>query len=197
MATHASSSRPRFARYRPSEREIQGRHFWAVPEGGICLSVFLVVSPAGDKERVLLGRPDPRAAWESMATLEAAHVAAIGDRWILPASHLLEWESPNEAAHRVAFQQLGLSKPRLCGPEVFSETYPSVVDPESGLHWDVDFVYRLELPEGEIAHPPAWRDLVFHPTQSLTRAQIARGHGDILVLCGHPLKDQNAPPPNP
>ncbi len=132
-----------------------------------------------------------------MATLESEHVAAIGDRWILPASHLLEWESPTDAAHRVAFQQLGLSKPRLRGPEVFSETYASMIDPESGPHWDVDFVYRLELPEGDFGHLTAWRDLVFHSTRSLTPAQIARGHGDILVLCGYPLKNPNPPLPDP
>jgi len=131
-----------------------------------------------------------------MASLEPEHIAAMDDRWILPASHLLEWESPNDGAERVALEQLGLAPHRLRGPEVLSETYPSMIDPESGLHWDIDFVFRLDLPESELGRPPAWRELVFHPTPSLARSQIARGHGDVLALCGYSWKDDR-PRPDP
>jgi ADP-ribose pyrophosphatase YjhB (NUDIX family) len=179
----------RFARYRPSERDVQGRHFWAVPEGGLCLSAFLLLTRQGQPGRVLLGRPDPRAPWTSFATLEPAHVKIIGERWILPASHLLEFESPDRAAQRIVREQLELPAASLDGPAVFSEAYPSAIDPESGSHWDIHFVFRGERPDDEILSPTAWRELEYHDPNKLSHSEIARGHADILGLVGIGLRD--------
>jgi len=177
----------RFARYRPTERTIQGRRFWSVPEGGVCLSAFLVVQPVGIPTRVLLGRPDPQAPWEEMATLEDGHLGSIGNRWILPASHLLEFESPSDSAERILREQLGTPDLTLRGPEVFSETYPSAIDPESGSHWDLHFVFRGDWSANGTPRSSAWRELAFLELSSLTGADIARGHADILALAGLPL----------
>ena len=177
----------RFARYRPTARSIRGRRFWSVPEGGVCLSAFIVLRPSETSTKVLLGRPDPRAPWAQMATLEDAHVRSIGNRWILPASHLLEFESPTDSAQRILRQQLEITDLPLQGPEVFSEAYTSVIDPESGAHWDLHFVFRGEWPSGEPPRAAAWRELTFVEPRTLTRADIARGHADILGLAGRPV----------
>lgn len=183
----ASSSAPRFARYRPTEREVRGRHFWAVPEGGMCLSAFLVLTDPADSTRVLLGRPSPAAPWSALGSLDPGHLASLGERWILPSSHLMEWESPFRAAERVAVEQLGRPTLALRGPEVFSETYPSAIDPESGPHWDLHFVFRGEWTDGPA--PPVWRDLSLRRVAGVPRSEFGRGHADILALAGMPVHD--------
>ena len=192
MADPPAPDLPRFARYRPTERSIRGRRFWSVPEGGVCLSSFLVLQPSTTPTTVLLGRPDPQAPWEQMATLEPAHVRSIGNRWILPASHLLEFESPADSAARILRQQLGTADLTLRGPEVFSESYPSAIDPESGTHWDLHFVFRGDWPSDRPPNSEAWRQLAFVDPRVLTRADIARGHADILALVGLPVGESRA-----
>jgi hypothetical protein len=187
MTGAAPTDRRRFARYRPTEREIRGRHFWAVPEGGLCLSVFLVLTDPVDPTRVLLGRPNPAAPWSKLGSLDPSHATSLGDRWILPASHLVEWESPTRAAARIAAEQLGRSDLALRGPEVYSEFYSSVIDPESGPHWDFHFVFR-----GEWTPAPrssAWKELVLRRTDELRRAEIGRGHADVLALAGMTVRE--------
>jgi hypothetical protein len=182
----------RFARYRPSDRILQGRRFWTVPEGGICLSAFLVLRSPNAPGAVLLGKPDPRAPWEEMATLEDAHLRAIGERWILPASHLREFESPHDAGKRILREQLGAAEPVLRGPEVFSETYPSALDPAAGSHWDLHFVFQGDWSSEAAPRSAAWRELKFVDLRSVSRSDIARGHADILALAASPVGD---PPP--
>jgi hypothetical protein len=183
----------RFARYRPTERVIHGRHAWSVPEGGLCLSAFVVLRSGETPKTVLLGKPAPEAPWEELAALEEAHLRAVGDRWILPASHLLEFESPAEAAQRVLRQQLGIPDLVLRGPEVFSEAYPSSIDPESGTHWDLHFVFQGESPSDRPLRSAAWRELALVNPSALTRADIARGHADILALAGVVVGDPEPP----
>jgi ADP-ribose pyrophosphatase YjhB (NUDIX family) len=191
MDTPPPTNVPRFARYRPTERSIQGRRFWNVPEGGVCLSTFIVLRPVGTPTKVLLGKPDPQAPWEQMATLDQAHLRSIGNRWILPASHLIELESPTDSAERILRQQLGITEVPLQGPEVFSEAYPSAIDPESGTHWDLHFIFRGDWPSARVPRFAVWRELAFVDPRDLTRADIARGHADILALAGLPV---GAPP---
>ncbi len=124
-----------------------------------------------------------------MATLEDAHLRSMGDRWILPASHLQEFESPPDAALRVLRQQLGGPEISLQGPEVFSETYPSVIDPESGTHWDLHFVFRGLVPLDAVPQSSVWRELRFVDRRTVRPADLARGHADILALAGLPVGD--------
>ncbi len=179
----------RFARYRPTERYIQGRQAWAVPEGGLCLNAFVIVTPEGERDAVLLGRPDPAAPWASLAALSSVHLQDVGARWILPASHLLEFESPTDAARRILDQQLGLAGSEPSGPEVFSETYPSVIDAGSVPHWDVHFVFRAEWPADRRVAAPPFRELAMRRALETSRSEIARGHGDVLALAGYRLRD--------
>jgi ADP-ribose pyrophosphatase YjhB (NUDIX family) len=174
----------RFARYRPTERVIHGRRFWAVPEGGLCLSAFVVVRSDHAPVRVLLGKPDPTAPWEEIATLEEPHLRSIGNRWILPASHLHEFESPSGCAQRILTQQLGGMDLALRAPTVFSEAYASAIDPDSGTHWDLHFVFEADASAGGAPPSAVWRELAFVDPTTLTPGDLARGHSDILALVG-------------
>src|SRR5208282_3770785 len=122
----------RFARYRPAEGEVAGRRMWAAPRAGLCLSVFVLVGDPKNPNLVVLGRPAASAAWTEIGSLEPAHLESLQDRWLLPACHLVEFETPRAGAERVVREQLGLERIELRGPEVFSESYPSRIDPESG-----------------------------------------------------------------
>jgi ADP-ribose pyrophosphatase YjhB (NUDIX family) len=160
---------------------------WTVPRAGLCLSVFVLVGDPKNPNLVLLGRPAATAPWAEIGSLEAAPLAALQDRWLLPASHLLEFESPRAAAERVVREQLGLDHFELRGPEVFSESYPSRHDPEAGTHWDLHFLFRLDWPRGRELRSPAWKELRMIDTRMVAAPSIGRGHGDILILAGYPL----------
>ena len=177
----------RFARYRPSEGEVANRRMWTPPRAGLCLSVFLLVGDPKNPNLVVLGRPAPAAAWQEIGNLEPAHLESLQDRWLLPASHLLEFESPRSGAERVAREQLALDQVELRGPEVFSETYPSRLDPESGNHWDLDFLFRADWPRGRELHSTAFKELRLIDTRLVAAPNLGRGHGDILILAGYPL----------
>jgi len=183
----AAATPRRFARYRPTEGEVAGRHVWAVPRAGLCLSVFLLVGDPKNPNLVVLGRPAASAPWEEIGSLDPAHRESLQDRWLLPASHFVEFESPRTAAERVAREQLGLEQVELRGPEVFSESYPYRSDPENGIHWDLDFLFRADWPRGRELQSPAFKELRLIDTRLLAGPQIGRGHGDILMLAGYPL----------
>src|SRR5256886_15253490 len=48
----------KFCRFAPTDRPLQTRE---IPEGGICLSAFVVLSESGHRDRVLMGHLDPSA----------------------------------------------------------------------------------------------------------------------------------------
>jgi len=183
---NAASPR-RFARFRPTEGEVAGRHMWAVPRAGLCLSSFVLVGDPKNPNLVLLGRPAPTAPWAEIGNLEPKHLESLQDRWVLPASHLVEFESPRAAAERVVREQLGIDRLELRGPEVFSESYPSRIDPETGMHWDLHFVFRADWPRGREMSSPSFKELRLIDTRLVAAPQLGRGHGDILILAGYPL----------
>ncbi len=177
----------RFARYRPNEGEVAGRRMWAAPRAGLCLSVFVLVGDPKNPNLVVLGRPAASAAWTEIGSLEPAHLESLQDRWLLPACHLVEFETPRAGAERVVREQLGLEHIELRGPEVFSESYPSRIDPESGTHWDLDFLFRADWPRDRELHSPAFKELRLIDTRLVTAPHLGRGHGDVLILAGYPL----------
>jgi hypothetical protein len=127
-----SENEPRvFARWR---READpGPGYWSIPADGGCLSVFLLVADPTDPARIALGTPDPQAPWSRIGALDADRLARIGDRLMLPSSHLVEYESPDAAARRIAYEQLGRTDLVLTGPHVISDSYarPGSEDPRS------------------------------------------------------------------
>src|SRR5206468_1102920 len=51
----------KFCRFAPTDRPLQTRE---IPEGGICLSAFVVLSESGHRDRILMGHLDPSAGWD-------------------------------------------------------------------------------------------------------------------------------------
>jgi ADP-ribose pyrophosphatase YjhB (NUDIX family) len=154
-----------------------------VPDDGMCLSAFLLVRPEGRDGEVLLGRLAPAADWARIGGLDAARVARVGDRWMLPSSQLLLGEPPTEAAARIAREQLGVTVPTLVGPSVYSEAYRRSPGPRDA-HWDLHFVFHGRWPTASFPPSPAFRELAFIDVARLPRAQIARSQGDVLELAG-------------
>ena len=163
----------KFARFNPADRPMTTRE---IPEGGICLSAFLVIGETGHPERVLLGHLDPSVSWDHVGALDPERAEANRDSWMLPSSHLMLGESPQAAAERILKEQLGLPMLELEGPHVFSEVYGAK------NHWDLHFVFIGE--RDQIAQHPAWTDLAFVDVNDTPRDQIARYHEDILALVG-------------
>ena len=145
-----------------------------IPEGGMCLSVFLVLWHV-DRRRVLLGKVNPDHDWVRAGALSRESAEKASGRWMLPSSHLLLYESAEDAAERVLREQLGLGWNDLKSREfhVFSEAYGKP------KHWDTEFVFQGEIvqaPKG-----PAWRGLKFVDVSALPDAEFARNHQDILA----------------
>jgi len=158
-----------------------------VPGDGMCLSTFLVLrSPTAPRE-VLVGRIDPSGPWWEVAGLDSARVTRIGDRWILPATQLLLFEGPQEAAARIASEMLGKPTMNVGLPRVFSEAYPRGSTP-GDPHWDLHFVFSASWPGGalEAARGKLWKELRFVDVERTPAASFGRGHGDVLALVGLP-----------
>ena len=174
-----SGAERRFSRLRDDSGDPAS--YSPLPDDGMCLSAYLLLSPEGDPSRVLLGRPDPSGPWAAIGAMGRRRVEAI-DAWMLPSCHLMLFEGPREAAGRIAREQLGLERVALHGPEVFSEAYHrggARRDP----HWDLQFLFRGTLgPTPPSA--PAWTELAFIDARALPETAFARGQGDILRLAG-------------
>lgn len=149
-----------------------------IPEGGMCLSTFLVLNATGHEERVLMGRLDPAQPWDHIGALDRERAQANSNGWMLPSSHLLIGESPTAAAERILKEQLGLpsGSQSLSGPLVFSEVY----GPKN--HWDLEFVFLGA--RDQIAQHPVWTELRFVDVNETPRDQFARYHEDILAHVG-------------
>jgi ADP-ribose pyrophosphatase YjhB (NUDIX family) len=163
----------KFTRFNPQDRPMTTHE---IPEGGICLSAFLVIGEAGHPERVLMGHLNPSAPWDHIGALDPERAEVNSRGWMLPSSHLLLGEAPEAAAERILKEQLGLPLLPLNGPHVYSEVYGAK------NHWDLEFVFIGE--RDQIAEHPAWSDLSFVDVNATPRDQIARYHEDILAHVG-------------
>ncbi|HYY47870.1 MAG TPA: NUDIX hydrolase [Thermoplasmata archaeon] len=163
----------KFTRFNPADRPMTTRE---IPEGGICLSAFLVINEAGHPERILMGHLDPSAPWDHIGALDPERAEANRHGWMLPSSHLMLGESPEAAAERILKEQLGPPMVELEGPYVYSEVYGAK------NHWDLHFVFLGE--RDRVAQHPAWSELAFVDVNATPRDQIARYHEDILALVG-------------
>ncbi len=154
-----------------------------VPEGGTCLSSFLVVSRGND---VLVGKMKNPQVWVDRFFVgeKFAPVYASSGKYILPASHLAWYESPQEAALRVASEQIGYAPRskedlRLLDVQSFVSGDPN--NNKEPPHWDFCFVYELKLHTGEELKKPEWfEELKFVERGNLKVDDFTRGHGDIL-----------------
>lgn len=160
-----------------------------VPEGGLCLSAFLLITEPGHSERVLMGHLNPAAPWDHIGALDASRTAVHSRGWMLPSSHLLLHESPDEAARRIATEQLERPDVRLGEARVVSEVYTPRRFPELVKHWDLEFLFRGEWPGGAAPRAAAWTDLQFVDTTTTPKSAIARSHEDVLASAGWTLRE--------
>jgi len=147
-----------------------------VPQGGMCISAFLVISKKGEPGNVLMGRINKNAEWDHIGALNGKRLERFASGWMLPSSHLILFETPEGAARRILREQLGIKNQALHGPLTFADT--------SGTanHWDLGFIFS-----GERETTPfnaAWDDLKFVEVGKLKRDEIVRSQLDVLAYAG-------------
>ncbi|HXW66599.1 MAG TPA: hypothetical protein VEL82_01775 [Thermoplasmata archaeon] len=172
----------RFARLRPGTVS-ESDEFSVVPSDGMCLSSFLVISPAERASEVLLGRVHPDPGWAERGALGPARAARVAERWMLPSSQLLLFESPSEAARRIGREMLGVEL-EPGAPAVFSEAYQRPEPEGPDPHWDLEFIFRPAWTGPERVAHPAWSEIGFRDPRRIPAREFARGHEDILALVG-------------
>ncbi len=158
-----------------------------IPPDGLCLSAFLLVTESRHPRFVLMGHMNPGAPWDHIGALDPSRVEIHRHGWMLPSSHLMFKEGPEEAARRIAREQLDLPTLNLSPAGVFSEVYAPRRFAGQGEHWDLEFLYRATLPGGRLPRPTAWSELRFVDTETAGKADIARSHEEILAHAGLPL----------
>jgi ADP-ribose pyrophosphatase YjhB (NUDIX family) len=158
------------------KRDVAPPRMKEIPEGGFCLSVFLIISETGHPRHVLMGRINKKAAWDHLGALDPERMERHGNGWMLPSSALIFGESPQDAAHRILKEQLGTTDQRLEAPLVFSEVYGP------GNHWDLEFLLQGE--RNKAPSHPAWDELRFVDLSTTRKEEIARAHEDILAHVG-------------
>lgn len=157
---------------------------FGVPEGGFCLSAFLLVER---DDGVLAGRmAEHRAdrwteAWApNLAYYEGDRRQALFGGPRLPATYLRTGEHPDDAAGRVWADQLGFPEsPQLPEPAIRSEAVDSNRRP-GARHWDVAFVYRVPGPPVEEV-PEVWAELAYRDPVELAGEGLVMRHGDLLA----------------
>jgi ADP-ribose pyrophosphatase YjhB (NUDIX family) len=153
------------------------------PQGGLCLSAFLVITDELNANSVLMGHLNPRAPWDHIGALDPSRIDVHSKGWMLPSSHLIVYESPQEAARRILREQLGMDL-TLSAPDVISETYTPKRFPDLPHHWDIEFIFKGKTSQDRIPKPFAWSELAFVNLDSAKRSEIARSHEDILESAG-------------
>ena len=152
----------------------------SVPKGGMCLSVFLVLW-RDDKRNVLVGKVNRDHNWIRAGALSKEAATKISGRWMLPSSHLLLFESPQDAAKRVLREQLRMKYDELRSTvlQAFSEAY------SKPRHWDLEFILQGEI-KGELSRGShsAWNELKFLDVSKMKDSEFARSHQDILAEVG-------------
>ncbi len=173
----------RFARFSKSP-DTAAFSITEIPAGAFCLSAFLVITETGDPRKVLMGRMNPRAPWDHIGALDPSRVEVHSRGWMLPSSHLIFQESPEDAARRIAREQLELSDLRFSEPKVVSEAYTPKRFPNAPTHWDIEFLFRTEMPAADLPKPAAWTQLAFLDLRRTAKAEVARSHEDVIESAG-------------
>ena len=147
-----------------------------MPEGGMCISAFVIISKRSEPETILVGKIDRTANWDHIGALDAKRAERHSHGWMLPSSHLMLFETPEGAARRILREQLNIRDMKLGGPLTFVDT--------SGTenHWDIGFIYtgtRDAAPKSA-----AWRELRFVKPQDLKSEDVVRSQIDVLAYAG-------------
>lgn len=154
------------------------------PAGGLCLSAFLVITEREHATHVLMGHLNPAAPWDHIGALDPSRTAVHSKGWMLPSSHLIVKESPQEAARRIAREQLELPELPMAEPRIVSEVSTPRRFPDKPGHWDLEFIFRGEIEPAAVHAPAAWTELAFVDLDVTPKSAIARSHEDILESAG-------------
>jgi hypothetical protein len=147
-----------------------------VPQGGMCISAFLVIARKGEPGSVLMGRVNKNADWDHIGALNGKRLERFASGWMLPSSHLILFETPTGAARRILREQLGIRNQPLDGPLTFADTSGN------SNHWDLGFIFTGER---EVASSnAAWDELRFVEVAKLKRDEIVRSQLDVLAYAG-------------
>jgi ADP-ribose pyrophosphatase YjhB (NUDIX family) len=158
-----------------------------IPKYGFCISVFLILKDEKDPRSFLMGHLNPDANWAHIGALTQDRIDAHSKGWMLPSSHIIFGESPNDAAKRVSSEQLGIEDVEglyLIGPKVFSEVYAPRRHPEAKEHWDLQFLFEGSVASSDLLNDVArhaWKKLDFINIDSIDPSKISRSHEDILL----------------
>jgi len=151
-----------------------------VPEGGVCISSFVIAEKGG---KVLVGKMKNPETWVERFLVgpNLAPKFAASGKWLLPASHLKFGESPDECAKRIAREQLLAGENcTLVGIQSHISGDPADIE---NSHWDLCIIYRASIPE-PIQVPEWFSELRYVSTKDLKTGDFARGHGDVLEQLG-------------
>lgn len=159
--------------------------FAHMPQAGVCISVFIIARRRGS---ILLGRPRSNDAWPTKGGYPKSGALKLerDGSWLLPATHFLVEDSPDEAAHRVTREWAGLKQnPR------FVQTQSHLRPRKRGNHWDLCFIYEVSArnpPEPK----PWWSEMRFASPSEIRRMNLGRDHRDILEKGGYikPILDK-------
>jgi hypothetical protein len=153
-----------------------------IPTDGFCISTFLVITDSANPKSVLMGKVDPNGPWDHLGAMFPDLVQAASKGWMLPSSHMLLFESPDQSARRVLTEQLGAEGLQLSEPKIFSEVYN-----QKGRenHWDLQFVFQGRLAPDRLPETRGvWKELRFLNTDTVSKGEIVRLNGDILGRLG-------------
>jgi len=153
----------------------------SVPEGGMCISAFLVISKKDEPSSVLMGRINKNAEWDHIGALNGKRLERFASGWMLPSSHLILFETPEGAARRILREQLGIKNLKLQGPMTFADTSAAHF---SGMlnHWDIGFIYTAE--RDSVPPSDAWDELKFVDVDTLKPDDVVRSQVDVLTYAG-------------
>jgi ADP-ribose pyrophosphatase YjhB (NUDIX family) len=150
-----------------------------IPSDGFCISTFLVIADPENPKSVLMGKIDPSGPWDHLGAMFPDLVQAASKGWMLPSSHLIPFESPDDSARRILREQLGADDLELSEPRIFSEVYN-----QKGRenHWDLQLVFQGKLePDAHLNTAGIWKELRFLDVDTISGGEIARSNGDILA----------------
>ncbi|HYB03346.1 MAG TPA: hypothetical protein VED17_02715 [Nitrososphaerales archaeon] len=155
----------------------------SVPPGSVCISSFVVVKDG--KGGTLAGRMEKLDVWLErfyMSPVMGPTYVASG-KLVLPASHILWYESPLDASQRILNEMalIEVPKEQIGLVDVQSHLRPSTNDP-SVPHWDLCLVYKVDNYQGKIKQPEWFKDFGFKT--NLKTEDFTRGHGDVLEEAG-------------
>ncbi len=171
-----------FSRFVRSQDIRPGTPTSLVPEAGLCLSVFLVLTEESEPNKVLMGIINREAPWEDLGALSPTLLKNFPTGWMLPSSNMLVYESPFQASKRVLHEQLGIDDINLSAPIVFSDVYDHPITHLKD-HWDLGFIFKGSVKKEKVTKTNAWSRLEFIKPFEQT-IPIIRSHGDVIKYSG-------------